>query len=108
MSEAELQRQCEKHLKEVGLKYIHIKNNSRQQKYRSSGHKHWKGYPDLFIFLPRGRCLIIELKVEGGKVTPEQEKHLQEFYELGYTTEVCTGFMEFENTLNYYFCRRRK
>lgn len=41
-----------------------------------------EGHPDFTIFLKGGRTLLIEMKVEGGKLSPAQEQAILEFTEL--------------------------
>lgn len=46
------------------------------------------GHPDYTIFLPNGRVLLMEMKVEGGVLSPEQRECIVELSSLGFTVEV--------------------
>lgn len=50
-----------------------------------------KGYPDLFLAVPRGgyHGLYVELKSNRGRLTDEQEVMLALLAEQGYKTAVC-------------------
>ena len=50
-----------------------------------------KGYPDLFLAVPRGgyHGLYVELKSNRGRLTDEQEMMLALLAEQGYKTAVC-------------------
>lgn len=63
------------------------------------------GFPDFFIYEPRGNYhgLAIELKrVKGGKVSEAQKQCLKELSERGYKAVVCRGFEEAKNTIDSY------
>lgn len=47
------------------------------------------GHPDFSVFLNGGRTIFIEMKVEGGKLSPEQTGRLAQLREAGYLAEVC-------------------
>lgn len=62
MSEDELQEHVRKMCKDLGLSAQHVHDSRRC----------WlPGWPDLFLFGPRG-AIARELKSEQGRVTPEQ------------------------------------
>lgn len=65
--EARLQRKCERWLRDHGYPYVH--DRSRK--------KNARGIPDLICFLPEGRCVIVELKAKGGRLSPEQTQTLR-------------------------------
>ena len=62
--ESELQRKCEKWLREHGYPYHHD---------RSRG-KNMAGWFDLVCLLPEGRAVFIEFKAAKGKLRPEQQE----------------------------------
>jgi hypothetical protein len=55
-----------------------------------------KGYPDLFLAVPRGphHGLFVELKVPGGRVRSEQMHWLERLAAHGYVCTVCYGAMD--------------
>jgi hypothetical protein len=55
-----------------------------------------KGFPDLFLYMPRGGyCgLFIEMKVRGGSVATEQRSTHKRMVAIGYMAEVCYGSIE--------------
>ena len=67
---------------------------SQRIKAKKSGYK--KGFPDLFIYEPRGNYngLAIELKVGYNKPTIEQLNWLKNLTNKGYLATTCTGIDE--------------
>ena len=67
---------------------------SQRIKAKKSGYK--KGFPDLFIYEPRGEFhgLAIELKVGYNKATPEQLAWIKKLTDKGYVASVCVGIDE--------------
>jgi len=67
---------------------------SQRIKAKKSGYK--KGFPDLFIYEPRGEFhgLAIELKVGYNKPTKEQLYWKKELTKRGYRAEICRGIDE--------------
>ena len=55
-----------------------------------------KGFPDLFVPLPRGgfHGLFVEMKAKGGKTTKEQEEWLSLLNQQGYAVCVAVGANE--------------
>ena len=47
-----------------------------------------EGHPDYTIFLPHGRLLMIEMKVAGGRLSPEQIARIAELRGFGHLVEV--------------------
>ncbi len=62
--------------------------------------KHWggpmgsKGIPDIIGVLPGGRGLFIEIKKPGGKLTPDQERFLENATEAGALSFVATDLKD--------------
>jgi len=101
---------------------IHVPNggarNAREgAKFKKMGVK--KGFPDITIFKPKfcqrtdgvhkvlmeliKYCgLVIELKVPPNKVTKEQQEVLHKLSTVGWRTEVCYGFDEFQSVVDEY------
>lgn len=70
---------------------------------RHSGAK--KGYPDLIVDIPSGEYhgLRIEIKkLEGGRVSDEQELCMEILREQGYKAEVCCGYDAVINEIKDY------
>ena len=46
------------------------------------------GHPDYTIFLPAGQMLLLEMKVAGGILRPEQIECIERLIDLGYTVRI--------------------
>ena len=53
------------------------------------------GYPDITLFLPAGRVILLELKSEKGILKDKQRELGIIFLHLGYTWAVCRSFKQF-------------
>tara|TARA_Y100001963_G_scaffold137034_1_gene200322 strand:- start:1252 stop:1587 length:336 start_codon:yes stop_codon:yes gene_type:complete len=75
---------------------------SQRIKAKKSGYK--KGFPDIFIYEPRGSYhgLAIELKVGYNKPTIEQLNWLQKLTDKGYLATTCKGIDEALKTIEGY------
>ena len=75
---------------------------SQRIKAKKSGYK--KGFPDLFIYEPRGSYhgLAIELKTGYNKASKPQLYWQKELIKRGYKAEICTGIDEALDTINTY------
>ena len=82
-----------------GQYQIHM---SQRIKAKKSGYK--KGFPDLFIYEPRGTYhgLAIELKVGYNKASKPQMNWFNELNKRGYRAEICTGIDEALEVINDY------
>lgn len=69
-----------------------------------------KGFPDLFIPVPRKgyHGLFIEMKFGKNKTTAEQDKWLALLNSQGYLAVVCRGFEEAVTALKKYFNKEDK
>ena len=69
---------------------------------KKSGYK--RGFPDLFIYEPRGEFhgLAIELKVGYNKASKPQLHWQKELNKRGYKAEICTGIDEALEIINQY------
>ena len=76
---------------------------SQRIKAKNSGYK--RGFPDLFIYEPKGKYngLAIELKVGYNKATQEQLQWISKLRKRGYCAEICNGIDETINIINKYF-----
>ena len=65
-----------------------------------------KGFPDLFIYEPRGEFhgLAIEMKrVKGSKIEPEQIEWQEQLRNRGYASYICKGKDEAIKVIDEYF-----
>jgi hypothetical protein len=65
-----------------------------------------KGFPDLFIYEPRGEFhgLAIEMKkVKGSKIEPEQVQWQEQLRNRGYCSYICKGNEEAIKVIDEYF-----
>jgi hypothetical protein len=65
-----------------------------------------KGFPDLFIYEPRGAFygLAIEMKKEkGGTASPEQKRWQEQLRNRGYASYICKGKDEAIKIIDEYF-----
>jgi hypothetical protein len=65
-----------------------------------------KGFPDLFIYEPRGGFfgLAIEMKKEkGGVASPEQKRWQEQLRNRGYASYICKGNEEAIKVIDEYF-----
>jgi hypothetical protein len=65
-----------------------------------------KGFPDLFIYEPRGEFhgLAIEMKKEkGGTTSPEQKRWQDDLRNRGYCSYICKGNEEAIKVIDEYF-----
>ena len=97
MTEYQLQKSVCKYLDLKGVLYCgsmggqYQAHFSQRIKAKKSGYK--KGFPDLFLYEPKGGyCgLAIELKVGYNKATAEQLGWLKRLTDNGYLACVCNG-----------------
>jgi hypothetical protein len=73
--EGDLQRKCEGWLKRTGYPYLH----DRSRKKNPPGM-----FLDLHIYLPKGRHVVIELKIKNRKLNEDQKKTYQKIMFLGH------------------------
>ena len=68
------------------------------------------GVPDLIF--PESRHeyigLAIEMKFNGGRTTPDQEKWLRELEDRGWSCWVCDGYQEAMHVLDWYYDNKSK
>ena len=96
------------YLKYLGVMFNHSPNEGiRQvqyvQKLKRMGML--PGFPDFFIYEPRGvyHGLAIEMKrVKGGRVSEEQKECLKKLSDRGYYATVCRGFDEAKEVIDRY------
>ena len=69
---------------------------------KNSGYK--RGFPDLFIYEPKGKWhgLAIELKVGYNRANKEQLYWRNELNKRGYVSEICNGIDEALEVINRY------
>ena len=64
-----------------------------------------KGIPDIFI-ADGNPGLFIELKVKGGRATPEQQHMLSVLMQQGYRVALCYGWIEAKEVTEKYLDKR--
>ena len=57
------------------------------------------GSSDILGLLPGGRLLCVECKAKGGRLSPEQERFLEDVKNLGGLAVVCRGWQELDEAL---------
>ncbi len=107
-SEAEIQAAVKNYLDAKGYLYCAsaggVKTSFTQAvRMKRTGYK--KGFPDLFIYEPRGiyHGLAIELKREYQYPTPEQKAWITELDNRGYKAFICKGIDEAIKVIDDYF-----
>lgn len=91
--EKELQEQLANLLNQRNIFYV----RSRMDKKTSLP----CGMPDFFIFLPNGRFLAVEAKVEGGSLSDDQKRVFDRFWAYtGQVVHVVWCFNDFVELLN--------
>lgn len=101
ISESSLQKQC---LTWLRLQYpnwqVHHSPNEGKRSavtgYRLKSEGMAPGWPDLDIRADNGRCLLIEMKRPGGRLTPAQQARIEALRSLGHRVEVAFSFEEFK------------
>ena len=91
---------------ELGLLF-HIPNGGLRGKAEAARFKQMgvkSGVPDLFLPISKSGAhgLFIEMKVPGGRVSPEQKKWINELKKQGYAAVVCFGWDEAREVLEKY------
>lgn len=93
IAEKKLQEQCESWLRRNTLFYL------RMPMHRPTSIR--LGWPDYTIFLPGGRALLIETKVEGGRVSEDQTILHDEYKRLtGQKVELVVNYDQFVAVVN--------
>jgi|TARA_R100000458_G_C8025778_1_gene83498 hypothetical protein len=100
MKEYQLQKAICQYLDLKGVLYCgsmggqYQKFHSQRNKAKATGYK--KGFPDLFLYEPRGSYhgLGIELKIKYNKPTGEQLGWIKRLTDNGYLACVCYGIDE--------------
>ena len=108
MKEYQLQKAVCKYLNAKGVLYCGSMGGqyqafrSQRIKAKQTGYK--KGFPDLFIYEPRGNFhgLAIDLKVGYNNPTAEQQMWLKKLKIRGYYAESCNGIDEAIGLINKY------
>jgi len=83
--ESRLQAKCLKYCREHGYPVFHDYSKKANA----------AGWPDLFIYLPEGRHVLIELKAGNRKLRKEQEALKINLSYLGHGVEVCRSYKRF-------------
>jgi hypothetical protein len=84
MSEkSELQNAVDSLCDNLNIKHFHLENNKRQQKYRKSKYKKYKGMPDHLIFCKKG-LVIFEYKLDYNELSDKQIEWRDYLLKRGY------------------------
>lgn len=76
------------------FKWFHVPNGGKRgiltaKKLKAQGVK--RGIPDICIILAAGKIIFIELKAEGGVLSPEQKQFSADVSDLGHRVYVVNG-----------------
>jgi len=99
--EADIQRRCEKLLDALGMRWLHVPGDIQRwlRLYAPKhiciiGARYLRGMPDLIVFSPSGRYLLLELKTEKGRLRKSQLEWSQ-----GLPLHVARGWKEAEKII---------
>jgi len=108
--EDQLQKACEQWLKLKNITYIHLPKGAQRYLWNpkfgipvqvaAEASRALKGVPDLILFGTDRNFLMIELKSEKGKLTPEQKRWLD------FGMIVCKDFDTFQKIVEEWQARR--
>lgn len=51
------------------------------------------GVPDRIVLLPGGKAVFVEVKAQGGKLSPQQRRRIKQLRDLGQEVEVVEGLL---------------
>ena len=83
--ESELQKKCERWLRENGFPYFHDRSRGKNK----------RGIPDLICFLGEGRVVVIELKAKSGRMSEEQKETMMRLKYLGHEVHEVRSYKRF-------------
>mgnify|MGYP003131091378 CR=1 FL=1 len=114
MTEAQLQNLVADYLRVAlpdGSVFHHSPNEGKSHvahrvKLKKAGMR--TGWPDLEIFCPDTKPIFIELKVGRNRVTPEQNKTLNNLASLGCVTAVCKSLDEVRKAIGTFVKLKEK
>ncbi|MCK5614388.1 hypothetical protein KAR91_71640 [Candidatus Pacearchaeota archaeon] len=91
--EADFQRDCNKYLDYLikqgfPIDYIHLPKTVNYRGKGVWGRSNSKDKLDTYIMLPKGKLIIVELKIEGRSLEPGQAKLIHKYDKMGYDTYV--------------------
>lgn len=101
--ESYIQNLCESYLTMRHLPYLHL---TTAIKRRVAGRFYifpvegMMGYPDLIIFLPKARVLLVELKSKKGKLSDNQKEVFPKLVEKGHLVIIIRSFKDFKELLD--------
>lgn len=86
--EKKLQQDCENYLRQRDIFYL------RMPFGKATGIR--CGFPDFAIFIKNYECVLVEMKVQGGRLSEDQEKLHDDYWrQTGQTVKVVTSFAQF-------------
>ena len=83
--ESNLQKKCMKYCREHGYPCFHDRSKKKNE----------PGWPDLMIFMPKGRVVLVELKAGSAKLRREQQALKLNLCYLGHGISVVRSFRRF-------------
>ena len=108
IKEAGVQRMIRAYLASRGIESVHVPNGAvlagdaraRSQQMNALKRAGLKlGFPDLIAFSRKGQIGFIEVKSEGGRLSPEQKSCHEWLIVLGHKVSVCRCIEDVEETL---------
>lgn len=107
--EKSLQKQVEAILDLHQIRYIHLTTNITRKignRFINFSVEKNKGFPDLEIYVPNGKSILIELKrAKGGRMSKEQKEWQGYLQKNGYNHHVVKSFEEFKVIMKPYLRR---
>lgn len=108
IKEAGVQRMIRAYLASRGIESVHVPNGAvlagdararcqQMNALKKAGLK--LGFPDLITFSRKGQIGFIEVKSEGGRLSPEQKSCHEWLIVLGHKVSVCRCIEDVEETL---------
>jgi hypothetical protein len=108
--EAYIQNMAEAFLLRLGIPYLHLTTAIKRRIgniWRIFPVEGMTGWPDLLIFLPRGRHLFVELKSEKGTISKDQRMIFSDLEAKGHRIEIIRSFGSFKDLIIENLGRRK-
>jgi hypothetical protein len=100
--ESYIQSLCESYLTMRHIPYLHLTTAIKRRimgRFYVFPVEGMTGYPDLIIFLPKGRVLLVELKSEKGKLSDDQKRVFPELEAKGHLIFIVRSFEAFKELI---------
>jgi len=102
MEESIIQALAESFLLRLGIPFLHLTTAIKRRvagRFYTFPVEGMTGWPDLLIYLPKGRHLMIELKTESGKLSNAQKNIHAQLESLGHQVLIIRSFEEFKKII---------